>query len=82
MNQLAQVFVDLPDFAHKEFVKNTPVRSGNARRNTKLVNNDVVADYQYSRRLEEGWSKQAPDGMIKPTEEAIYKEVNRRLRGL
>ena len=83
MRKLAQVFSDLPDAAHKQFVRNTPVRSGNARRNTDLVNGtNIVADYPYSQRLEDGWSKQAPRGMVEPTEEWIQKEVDRRLKGL
>jgi hypothetical protein len=68
--------------AHKEFVNNTPVRSGNARRNTRLDGNKIVADYAYSQRLEEGASKQAPRGMVEPTEQWIQQEVERRLKDL
>ena len=82
MRSLGTVFADLPSAIHDEFRANTPIRSGNARRNTKLKKNQIVADYPYSQRLEEGSSKQAPDGMIKPTEEWIRKEVDRRLKGL
>ena len=39
----------LPAQAHSVFVKITPKRTGNARRNTKLVRNQtIVADYNYA----------------------------------
>ena len=82
IRQLSKIIADLPELAHEEFVKNTPIRSGNARNRTELRGNSIVANYPYSQRLEDGWSKQAPDGMIKPTEEWIQREVDRRLKGL
>ncbi len=68
--------------AHTEFIKNTPVRSGNARRKTRLDGDRIVADYAYSQRLDEGYSKQAPEGMVRPTEEWIQQEVDRRLKDI
>ena len=65
--------------AYKTFVKNTPVRSGNARRNTRLRGNTIDADYPYAQRLEEGWSKQAPKGMTEPTIEEVRAYVFRTL---
>ena len=82
MARLAKLFEDLPEKAHEQFVKNTPVRSGNARRNTRLNDTKISADYPYSQRLEDGYSKQAPQGMIDPTEKWIQHEVDRRLKGL
>lgn len=70
----------LPQLAYKEFVKNTPVRSGNARRNTKLQKDTIIAAYPYAQRLDEGWSKQAPQGMTKPTEDFIRKEIDKIMR--
>ena len=62
----------IPDEAYKVFVQETPVRSGNARRNTNLRNKkQIQANYPYSQRLDEGYSKQSPEGMVKPTEEFI-----------
>ena len=63
------------DIAHKAFVQNTPIRSGNARRNTVKSNNDIDANYPYAQRLEEGYSKQAPKGMTEPTIEEVRKYV-------
>lgn len=62
-------------FAYKEFVDNTPIRSGNARRNTKLRGNIIDADYPYAQRLEEGYSRQSPKGMTEPTLEAVREYV-------
>ena len=53
--------------AHTFFKSHTPVRSGNARSHTFQSGNIIEADYPYAQRLDNGWSKQAPDGMSKPT---------------
>lgn len=70
----------LPQIAYKEFVKKTPIRSGNARRNTKLEKNTIVANYPYAKRLDEGYSKQAPQGMSKPTEDFVKKQTDKMMR--
>jgi hypothetical protein len=69
----------ITDVAYKAFVKNTPVRSGNARRNTRKSGNAIDANYAYAQRLEEGWSKQAPKGMTEPTIEEVRDYVYRTL---
>lgn len=71
----------VPQDAFKEFVKDTPIRSGNARRNTKLNGSTIEANYAYAKRLDEGWSNQSPDGMTKPTEAFVQKRVATILRG-
>lgn len=74
---------DLPEFAEKTMQKNTPIRSGNARRNTELQGNTVVANYAYAERLENNYSPQTRgQGIIAPTEREIQKEVDRRLKGI
>jgi hypothetical protein len=71
----------LPQEIYEEFVKNTPIDKGNARRSTQLVNNKkIAAKYTYASRLENGWSKQAPKGMIKPTQEWAKKRIKEILR--
>lgn len=65
--------------AYKAFVKNTPIRSGNARRNTKKQGKTINADYPYAQRLEEGYSKQAPNGMTEPTYEEVRQYVYNKL---
>lgn len=53
--------------AYKVFLANTPVRSGNARRKTSLQGDEITAAYPYATRLDNGYSKQRPNGMVKPT---------------
>jgi len=71
-DQLAKV-------GYKKFVSVTPIDNGNARRNTKLQGNEIVADYPYATRLEDGYSNQAPKGMSEPTiefmREYVYKQT-------
>jgi hypothetical protein len=71
---------NLPKEAYDEFVKGTPIRSGNARRKTRLSGNKIVAGYNYAQKLDEGFSKQAPDGMTKPTEQFVEKRMSEILR--
>lgn len=65
------------DDAYQFFKKATPIRTGNARRNTYLASNRdrIVGDYPYAQRLDEGYSNQAPDGMTGPTEDYINRRV-------
>jgi len=72
----------LPDDAYKVFVKETPIRSGNARRNTKLKNKkQIVANYPYAQRLDEGYSQQSPEGMTKPTEDFLIEQFYKIMSG-
>jgi hypothetical protein len=83
MSQAQHALDDLPEFAEKTMQANTPIRSGNARRNTNLRGNTVTAEYAYAQRLEDNWSPQTRGrGIIAPTEQAIQKEVDRRLKGI
>jgi hypothetical protein len=82
--QLAEVPDKVVQQAFRYFVKITPIGSGpdsgNARRNTRLENDTtIVADYVYSERLDKGYSKQAPNGMVKPTEAEIRKLLDREV---
>lgn len=87
---LKKKFDNLPQEAFQEFVKNTPVRTGNARRSTKLRNDIIEADYPYAEVLDKGrhmttrgarGSNQAPRGMTKPTEEFVKKRTQQILQG-
>jgi hypothetical protein len=71
----------LPQDAFVEFVKDTPIRSGNARRSTTLSGNTIKAEYAYAKRLDQGYSKQAPQGMSAPTEAFIKKRITQILAG-
>lgn len=69
----------ITDVAYKAYVKNTPIRSGNARRKTRKGAGTIDANYAYAQRLEEGWSKQAPNGMTEPTLEEVREYVFKQL---
>lgn len=81
--------------AYKTFYNETPLgdpsswktpkpskgyQPGNARRKTILKDNEIFADYAYARRLDEGWSKQSPKGMIEPTIEAVQRYIKEQAK--
>lgn len=66
--------------AHGEFVKNTPKRTGNARNKTRKLGNEIRADYGYASALDKGKSKQAPQGMTKPTLEFIERKIDKIIK--
>lgn len=71
----------LPAEIHTTFVGVTPKKTGNARRKTRLIANRTIrAGYPYARRLDNGYSKQAPQGMIKPTKLWARKRLKQILR--
>jgi hypothetical protein len=70
----------VPQQAYDVWVKGTPKRTGNARRSTRLKGDEIQARYAYATRLDEGWSKQAPDGMSKPTEQFINRRLKQIMR--
>lgn len=70
----------LPKQAHGFFVKSTPRKSGNARSRTTLNSDEIRANYPYARRLDKGWSKQAPRGMVKPTIDFIQRVIRGIMR--
>lgn len=61
--------------AHDYFKKITPIDSGNAKRRTRLQGETIKADYPYATRLDNGYSKQAPQGMSEPTIDYIQDLV-------
>lgn len=56
----------------------TPIKSGNARANTYTTGDTIRAAYNYASRLDEGSSRQSPDGMTEPT----IKFIDKRLKQL
>jgi len=60
--------------------ENTPVASGNARNKTTIKGNKVVSDYGYAGRLDNGYSKQAPQGFTKPTIEQLDDDATKFVR--
>ena len=49
----------------------TPIRTGNARRNTRLSGTTIRSNYGYAGALDDGASRQAPDGFTSPTIDEI-----------
>jgi hypothetical protein len=74
----------LPNFpvdVYNKFVSVTPKDTGNARRRTRLVARRYIkADYKYAGRLDRGYSRQAPQGMIKPTKQWARTRLQQILR--
>lgn len=69
----------LPQDAY-DFWKNiTPIRSGNARRRTRLQGSKIKANYNYAVPLDKGLSKQAPKGMSEPTDKFIKDKLRRSI---
>jgi len=67
--------------SYEYFKDKTPYRTGNAKSRTKFVNNNTIhADYRYAKRLDTGYSKQAPDGMTNPTLDYLEKELKKLVR--
>tara|TARA_R100000951_G_scaffold20650_2_gene17270 strand:- start:2458 stop:2742 length:285 start_codon:yes stop_codon:yes gene_type:complete len=65
------------------YKKATPIRSGNARRNTRRRSkNKIVSNYGYAGKLDDGWSRQAPDGFTEPAIKHIEEFVAKTIRKL
>jgi hypothetical protein len=64
--------------AYRVFRAETPVRSGNARRNTQLAQDEIQASYPYAGRLDQGYSRQSPRGMTEPTEKFIQEYIDKQ----
>ena len=73
---MATELAKYPQDAEKEFKSLTPIKTGNARRNTNLRNNDTIeANYPYAVPLDNGHSRQAPQGMTKPFEKWVRQKT-------
>lgn len=67
--------------AYDYFKQQTPIRSGNARRKTRLQQDEIQANYAYAQRLDSGYSNQARDGMTKPTDKFIQQYIQKQAKG-
>jgi hypothetical protein len=90
LDQLQKDLDKLPQETYQEFKKNTPIKSGNAKRSTKLRGDSIVADYAYAGVLDKGrhmtnrgmrGSNQAPEGMTKPTIRFLKKRLKEITKG-
>lgn len=84
-DQASDVPAQASEEAYRYFVKTTPIapiNGGNARSRTVYNQNSktITGDYAYAQRLDEGYSKQAPQGMSEPTIAFFEKRVNELIR--
>lgn len=80
LRKIENAIEGVPESAYAFWRRNTPIRSGNARRRTRLQGNTIEARYPYAQKLDEGASKQAPDGMSQPTTDFLDREYRKRIR--
>lgn len=78
LKTVRQQVLQVPQDALDYFISITPIDTGNARRSTYLSQNKtIVGNYAYAKPLDEGYSKQAPKGMIAPTEKFIRERIKK-----
>ncbi len=80
LRRISAALTKLPTEAYDFFKEETPIKTGNAKRRTRLQGQVIKADYDYATELDAGRSRQAPEGMSKPTEQFITKRVNEIMR--
>ena len=88
--RISQRLQNFPKEVHQQFVKVTPVDTGNARRRTRLTaGNRIHAAYPYAQVLDRGrhvtnrgvrGSKQAPRGMSRPVKAWAQRRFRQILR--
>jgi hypothetical protein len=69
----------LIDVGFPIFLKHTPVKSGNAVKHTTKNSSEINANYPYAKRLDEGYSHQSSQGMVKPTIDAMRAYIKKTL---
>jgi hypothetical protein len=70
----------VPAQAYTFFKAHTPIKTGNARSRTVLKKDTIVAAYPYAQQLDDGRSRQAPDGMTRPTEAFVQKTTDKIMK--
>ncbi len=66
--------------SYEYFKSITPIQSGNARRNTRLNDTTIEANYAYADKLDKGSSRQAPKGMTEPTVQKMDKYLEEEFK--
>ena len=79
---MPEVVAETWQAAGKRFRALTPIKSGNARRRTRVDKQGITADYAYAERLNTGWSDQAPRGMSTETIRYFDSALKRKLGDL
>lgn len=70
----------VPRQTYEYWVDITPIRSGRAKRSTRLRGDEIQAQYPYAERLDSGYSRQAPRGMSEPTQKFLKRLTDRIIR--
>ena len=70
----------VPGQAYTFFRAHTPIKTGRARSSTFIKKDVITAAYPYAQRLDDGYSRQAPDGMSRPTEAFVKKTVDKIMK--
>jgi len=87
--QIDKLFDEMSDISKeamtesgKYFRSITPIDKGNARRRTSTVGKKIKADYGYAGKLDDGHSRQAPNGMSDPTIDYLELEIEKLIKRL
>lgn len=80
LEKIKRSLENVPKEMYDYWVKVTPIKSGNAKRKTRLDNKTIVANYPYASQLNDGSSRQAPKGMSEPTEQFLMRRLRQILR--
>ena len=80
LKKVLQQIDEIAEVAYDHLVSITPKQSGNARRRTRLRDNEIQLRYPYAERLDTGWSKQAPKGMSEPTLQYLKSRKRKLVR--
>jgi len=83
LRKMSEKLKTVPEASFWEFRRVTPLGSGNAKRKTQFDGKETItADYPYVIPLNKGSSKQAPEGMYKPTMRFTRQKVRRIIAGV
>jgi hypothetical protein len=81
--EFQQLMDDLPDAVRDSWKRSgdyfkdiTPKLTGNAQGKTRTQQNVINADYAYAGRLDEGYSRKAPNGMSDPTIDYFVQQLD------
>lgn len=80
LSKIQRQLANVPARTYNFFVSVTPKDTGNARNKTILRGSTIQAKYPYARRLDQGWSPQAKQGMVKPTVKFLTRLLNSIIR--
>jgi len=80
-SQLGKIPKSVHNDAYFFLKRKTPKRSGNARNKTRKESGlRIGSRYPYAEKLDEGWSRQAPNGFTDPTIDEMVKIVDKEIR--